>query len=188
MPRMFTRIIDLLCLPGKLVSWLMLVLIAAVLTSVVAAKIGSNVLFAWDGNIPVLGRALTVNSLVDLQWYIFALIVLFGGIWALRDDGHVSVDFLALAMTPTQRLWVRMLGDLVLLVPFCLIIVWYSWNFAAVAWQTAEGSTQGGLNARWIIKAVLPLSFGLLALVGLLRGLGTAIELARGATSPRSGA
>lgn len=180
MPVILKRIIDALCVPARWVSWLTLPLIATILLSVVLAKMGRNTLISWDTPIPVLGRGLSVNSLFDLQWYIFAVLVLFGGIWALRDDRHVSVDFLAMRMSPRQRLWIRMLGDLVFLLPFCLIMAWYGWNFASVAWRTAEASTQGGLNSRWLIKAVLPLCFGMMAVLGLTRAIGTAIQLVRG--------
>ncbi|MFN4100422.1 MAG: TRAP transporter small permease subunit, partial [Pararhodobacter sp.] len=166
--------------PAVWVSWLVLPLILTILLSIIWAKMGMNTLVAWEGRIPVLGRALTVNSLFDIQWYIFALLVLFGGIWALRDDRHVSVDFLSLMMGPRRRLWVRMLGDLVFLVPFCAIIAWYGYAFAEVAFRTGEGSTQGGLNSRWLIKAMLPLSFAMLGLMGLIRAIGTAIQLYRG--------
>lgn len=184
MPAFLTRLMDMLCLPGKWVSWLILPLIASILIAVIYAKMGLNTLIAWEAPIPVLGRSLTVNGLFDLQWYIFALLVLFGGAWALRDDKHVAVDFLSLMMTHRQRLWIRMLGDLLFLLPFCLIIAWYGWSFALTAWTTGEGSTQGGLNSRWIIKAMLPLSFAILGLMGLLRGLGAAVELLRGASGP----
>ncbi|MDO5643565.1 MAG: TRAP transporter small permease subunit, partial [Paracoccus sp. (in: a-proteobacteria)] len=79
-----------------------------------------------------------------------------------------------------QRLWARLFGDIFLLLPFCLIIAWYGWGFAQVAWNTNEGSTQGGLQSRWIIKAMLPLSFAMLAAFGVIRAVGTAIQLARG--------
>lgn len=180
MPAIFSKLMDILCLPGKWLSWLMLPLIVSIVLAVVLAKMGQNTLLRWDGSVPVLGRALTVNSLFDLQWYIFALLVLFGGIWALRDDKHVAVDFLSLMMTNRQRLWVRMLGDLIFLLPFCLIIAWYGWSFALTAWNTGEGSTQGGLNSRWIIKAMLPLSFAMLGLLAMLRGVGAVIEIWRG--------
>jgi TRAP-type mannitol/chloroaromatic compound transport system permease small subunit len=180
MPAILSKLLDLLCLPGKWVSWLILPLIASILLAVIYAKLGLNTLIAWEGQIPVLGRALTVNGLFDLQWYIFALLVLFGGAWALREDKHVAVDFVSLMMTQRQRLWVRMLGDLLCVLPFCLIIVWYGWSFALTAWTTGEGSTQGGLNSRWIIKAMVPLSFAILGLVAALRGIGTAAELLRG--------
>lgn len=179
MPAILSRVLDLLCLPGKWVSWLILPLIASILIAVVYAKLGLNTLAAWDNPLPVLGRALTVNGLFDLQWYIFALMVLFGGAWTLREDKHVAVDFLSLMMSHRQRLWIRMLGDLVFVLPFCLIIVWYGWSFALTAWTTGEGSTQGGLNSRWMIKAMLPLSFAILGLLAGLRGIGTALELLR---------
>lgn len=179
MPAILSKMLDLLCLPGKWVSWLILPLIASILLAVVYAKLGLNTLIEWENPLPVLGRALTVNGLFDLQWYIFALMVLFGGAWALREDKHVAVDFLSLMMTRRQRLWIRMLGDLLFLLPFCLIIAWYGWSFALTAWTTGEGSTQGGLNSRWIIKAMVPLSFAILGLMGLSRGIGTAAELLR---------
>ena len=180
MPAILKRAMTLLCLPAVWVSWLILPLIVTILLSVILAQMGQNTLIGWEGTIPVLGRALTVNSLFDIQWYIFAMLVLFGGIWALHDNRHVSVDFLSLLMSPRQRLWVRMLGDLVFLVPFCAIIAWYGADFAEVAFRTAEGSTQGGLNSRWLIKMMLPLSFAMLGLLGLIRAIGTAIQLYRG--------
>lgn len=177
MPRSFKKLITLLCLPGIWMSWLTLVLIAAVLVGVVAARFGVPVLLDWGVSVPVLGSALTLNGLTDLQWYIFALLVLFGGVCTFRDDAHVSVDFLSLRMSRRQRLWVRVIGDIVFLLPFCAIIAWYGWGFAETAWRTAEGSTQGGLNSRWLIKAALPLSFTFLGLAGLLRGIGTLMAI-----------
>lgn len=187
MPAFLSKILDLLCLPAKWISWLVLPLIASILIAILWAKMGLNTLISWETQIPVLGRALTVNGLFDLQWYIFALLVLFGGAWALRDDKHVAVDFLSLMMSHRQRLWVRMLGDLLFLLPFCLIIAWYGWSFALTSWTTGEGSTQGGLDSRWIIKAMLPLSFAILGLMGLVRGLGAAIELTRGPVRSHKG-
>ena len=88
MPRSFKKLIALLCLPGIWMSWLTLVLIAAVLVGVVAARFGVPVLVDWGVSVPVLGSALTLNGLTDLQWYIFALLVLFGGVCTFRDDAH----------------------------------------------------------------------------------------------------
>lgn len=180
MPPVLRRAMNLLCLPARWISWLTLPLIVSILLAVLYAKLGRNTVMSWEQPLPVLSRSLTVNGLYDLQWHMFALIVLFGGAWALRDNRHVSVDFLSLMMSPRQRLWVRMGGDLFFLLPFCAIIVWYGWSFALVAWNTAEGSTQGGLNSRWIIKAMLPVSFAMLGLLGAIRAAGTALQLIRG--------
>lgn len=169
MTRLSDRLLDLFSLPGRWVGWLVLPLFISVLVTVSAARLGVNTLIDWPGRIPVLGARLTVNSLVDFQWYVFAVIVLFGGVYALRTDRHVSVDFLHAMAPPQVQLLLRVIGDLVFLIPFCLIIAYYGYFFALTAWNTGEGSTQGGLQSRWIIKACIPLAFGLLALTGILR-------------------
>jgi TRAP-type mannitol/chloroaromatic compound transport system permease small subunit len=45
------------------------------------------------------------------------------------------------------------------------------------AYTSGEGSSYGGLDQRWIIKAVMPLGFGLLVVFGVARVLRTAGEL-----------
>ncbi len=179
MTRFADTVIDLLSLPAKWVSWLILPLIASIIVAVSAAKLGVNSLAAWDTAVPVLGRAITVNSLLDFQWYVFALLVLFGGILAFRKDRHVAVETVALNLPPRGRLAIRVLGDLVFLAPFCAIIAWYGYSYAMVAYTTGEGSTQGGLMNRWMIKAMLPLAFAMLSLAGVLRGLAGLADLLR---------
>lgn len=168
----------LLCLPGKATSWLIIPLALSVVLSVIAAKVGWSVLLDWEGRLPVLGQALTVNSLIDFQWYAFALMVAFGGVWAFYEDRHVTVDFLAIRLKPHQRAYVAIFGNLFLLLPICALVIWYGSTFAGTAWRTQEGSNQGGLMAHWLIKAALPLSFAMLGLAGVLRSLG-ALRLLR---------
>jgi TRAP-type mannitol/chloroaromatic compound transport system permease small subunit len=179
MNRLSDLLLDAFSLPGRLVGWLVLPLAASVLVTIAAAKLGVNTLVDWDGRIPVLGARLTVNTLIDFQWYVFAMMVLFGGVYALRDERHVSVDFLyALAPTRVQIL-LRILGDVLLLIPFCVIIAYYGYFFALVAWTTGEGSPHGGLQSRWIIKACIPLAFGLLAAAGVVRVIAGIAALVR---------
>lgn len=188
MAQRIARLIDLICLPGKWCSWLILPLILAILLAVTAATFGWTTLIDWPGEVFLFGKALTVNSLTDMQWYFFSLIVLFGGVWALRDGNHVSVDVIAMRMSPRQKAIVQVFGDFVFLLPFCAITAWYGWGFAETAWTTGEGSSQGGLGARWLIKAALPVAFGLLGLFGLLRGISTLAALIRGDIPARDGA
>ncbi|MGG7565508.1 TRAP transporter small permease subunit [Rhodovulum sp. DZ06] len=112
-----SRLAALLRLPGKLVSWLIVPLVLSVVASVIAAQAGLSTLLDWEGRAPVVGGALTVNSLVDLQWYIFALLVLFGGVWAFFEERHVTVDFIALRLPLRTRAAISVFGDLVLLPP-----------------------------------------------------------------------
>lgn len=180
MTRLAERLLDLMCLPARWASWLMLPLILSVLVAVAGAQLGQNAIARWQADLPLLGNGITMNSLVDFQWHVFAVMVLFGGILAYRRDRHVAVETVAANLPPRLRLALLVFGDLVFLVPFCAIIAWYGWSYALVAWTTGEGSTQGGLTDRWIVKSAMPVAFGLLALAGLVRGLLRLGELIRG--------
>jgi TRAP-type mannitol/chloroaromatic compound transport system permease small subunit len=161
-------------------GWLILPLILFVCATVAAAHFGFNTLFSWGGEVPVFGSAVTVNTLLDLQWYVFAIIVLFGGVYAFRDDHHVNVDFISSTLSPRARMVIRLFGDLFLLLPFAAIIVWYGSKFAYSSYVSGESSTYGGLHARWVIKACLPLAFLLLGVAGLARALSTLHALVTG--------
>lgn len=178
--RLLDAVQSLLCLPGRIAAWLILPLIAATVTAVVAAAMGGATLIAWEGRIPLFGSALTVNSLMDMQWYIFALIVLFGGIWSDIEERHVTVDTIAQRLSPWTRAWITILGDLFLLLPFCAVSIWYGWKFAAIALRTNEGSTIGGLTGYWLIKGAVPVAFTLLALSAVIRIIKTANGLRSG--------
>lgn len=173
MKRFANAVLRTLVVPGELVGWLILPLIVSVLLTVLAAKMGWNAFLRWETLVPVLGNAITVNSLADLQWYIFAIIAIFGGVYAYRDDQHVSVDVFSSALPPRVRLGLSLFGDLVFLLPFCAIIVWYGWSFALTAFNTGEGSSYGGLMDRWLIKAIIPLGFALLGIAAVMRALAT---------------
>lgn len=163
----------ILCLPGKLVSWLILPLVISIIVSVVSARQGWSTLLDWEGSVPVFGDALTVNSLVDIQWYIFSLIVLFGGIWAYVEDRHVTVDFIAIKLSDRTRAYISLFGNILLLLPLCIMVIWFGSKFAAVSFRTHEGSIQGGLTAHWLIKGALPVSFALLGMAALAQSFKT---------------
>ena len=186
--RNFARhVIEWCSLPGRLAGWLILPLIVFVCAAVLAAKLGVNSIVGWKNELPVVGSALTVNSLLDLQWYIFAVIVLFGGVYAFRDDHHVNVDFLSSAFSPRVKKLVQIFGDLFFLLPFCAVIAWYGSKFAYTAFLSGEGSTYGGLLDRWIIKACLPLSFVLLGICAVARALSSIASLVAGDDDPADG-
>lgn len=178
MSRLIDRTLSLCTLPGRLVGWLVLPLVLFVCLTVFAAKYGINAFAQWNTYLPVLGRGITVNTLADAQWYIFALLTVFGGVYAYRDNRHVSVDFFTAGLSDRTRLILSLLGDVFLLLPFCAIIVWYGYFFALTAYTSGEGSTYGGLQNRWLIKACLPLGFGLLGIAAVARIVDSLLKLA----------
>lgn len=157
----------ILCWPGKIVSWLIIPLILTIILSIIAAHQGWSVLLEWQTSIPVFGDAITVNSLVDGQWFMFALIVLFGGVWTFVDDRHVTVDFLAIGFSQKVRAYISIFCNIVFLLPLCAIVAVYGWKFAHTSFTTNEGSIQGGLEAYWLIKGALPVSFILLGVAAI---------------------
>ena len=49
-----------------------------------------------------------------------------------------------------------------------LFIAWLSLNFVGMSWELSEGSPDpGGLPARYLLKAFVPLGFFLVALQGI---------------------
>lgn len=173
------RVLDLVVLPGKWVGWLVLPLILSVCLTVLAAKMDWNSFIAWDKSLPVLGRGITVNTLADLQWYIFAIVSIFGGVYAFRDEQHVCVDVFSARLSRRKQLILRVIGDLILLLPFCVIIVWYGWSFTLTSFNSGEGSTYGGLMDRWLIKSIIPIGFALLGIAAIARAILTIGQIMR---------
>lgn len=114
--------------------------------------------------------------------WLHASVFLLGLAYALRQGAHVRVDVFSQRWNARTRDWVEFGAGVALLLPFCAFIVAMSWDYVAASWAAREGSRDpGGLPAWYLLKALIPLSAGLLFLQGLaetLRALGRA--LARG--------
>ena len=164
---------------GCATSWLNLGIIVAVLAAIIASTAGANELLSWEGEIPLFGEHLTINGVFDLEWHLFTVTVMFGGAHALLEDRHVRSDFLYQKMSPRGRRIVDIAGDVVFLMPFCVIIIWLSLGFAARAHALGEGSDYGGLVDRYLIKSMIPIGFGLLFIAAAVRVAGNIMALAR---------
>jgi TRAP-type mannitol/chloroaromatic compound transport system permease small subunit len=107
------------------------------------------------------------NAWLEVQWYMFAVIVMFGAAYTLKRNEHVRVDLLYMMLSRRGQLWIDILGTLIFLLPTCLILAWLSWPFFMQSFAIGEHSSNAGGLIRWPIKAVLPLGFLLVALQGL---------------------
>jgi len=107
-------------------------------------------------------------GLQELEWHIFSVIFLVGAAYTLKHDGHVRVDIIYTKLSPRTKAWIDLLGTFLLLVPFCLIVIYATRLFVLNSWAVREMSPDpGGLPARYIIKAVIPGGFFLLLLQGI---------------------
>ena len=131
------------------------------------------------------GISYSSNAWLEVQWYLFAGMVMLGASYTLFRNEHVRVDIVYGNLGQRARLWVDILGIIVFLLPAMILLAWMTWPFFLDSWQRGEGSQNAGGLIRWPVKLILPLGFALIALQGvselikriaLLRGLKPASE------------
>lgn len=113
------------------------------------------------------GVQLSSNALNELQWYLFSVIFLLGAAYALEKDVHVRVDVLYSSLSDKGRAWIDLLGSLLFLIPFAVLMLVVTWPAVVNSWSIRETSPDPGGLARYPIKALILVSFGLLVLQGL---------------------
>jgi len=110
---------------------------------------------------------LSSNAWLEIQWYMFAAMVLLGGPYTLKVNEHVRVDLLYSSVSERARIWIDILGGLLFLLPICLILVYFTWPFFVDSWRIDETSQNAGGLIRWPVKLLLPVGFALMALQGI---------------------
>jgi TRAP-type mannitol/chloroaromatic compound transport system permease small subunit len=107
------------------------------------------------------------NSLLEIQWYLFAAVFMLGAGYGLLKNSHVRIDFISTNLTDRTRNWIDALGFIFILVPFCLISIYLSWPMFTQALFSGEMSQNAGGLIRWPVIAIIPLGFALLMLQGV---------------------
>jgi len=92
---------------------------------------------------------------------------LLGACYLLRRDGHIRIDIIHGRLSPRVQAWIDIVGTFVVLIPFCLLLIWLSVGYAGDAWSRLEVSPNPGGLPLYPIKTVIPIAFGLLLLQGL---------------------
>ena len=102
-------------------------------------------------------------AMQEMEWHLFSVIILLGVAYTLKEDGHVRVDLIYDRLTSKKKAMINMLGAMIFILPFSILIGISSIDNAVEAYQSMEISGDpGGLHYRWIVKAMIPLSFLLL--------------------------
>ena len=111
--------------------------------------------------------AYSSNGWLELQWYMFAFLVMFGASYTFKRNEHVRVEIFYLFLSERGQLWLDMIGTLFFLIPACLLLAYLSWPFFMQAYNVGEMSGNAGGLLRWPIKFVIPSGFVMLALQGV---------------------
>ena len=109
-------------------------------------------------------------GLQELEWHLFSAVFLLAAAYTMKCDEHVRLDIVyqSSRFNENHRNRVNIFGTIIFLIPFCLIVIWYSIPFAFEAFVHAETSPDpGGLTNRWVIKALIPAAFLLMLLQSL---------------------
>jgi TRAP-type mannitol/chloroaromatic compound transport system permease small subunit len=107
------------------------------------------------------------NGWLEAQWYMFAVIVMFGSSYTFKRNEHVRVEIFYLFLSERGQFWLDMIGTLFFLIPACLLLAYLSWPFFMQSYSVGEVSGNAGGLMRWPIKFVIPSGFALLALQGV---------------------
>jgi TRAP-type mannitol/chloroaromatic compound transport system permease small subunit len=136
---------------GRGAMWLILV---AVLISAINAVVRKA--FNWSS-----------NGLLEIQWYLFSGIFLFGAAYTLLHNEHVRIDVVAGRFSRRTQAWIEVFGTVFFLLPMCVMILWLAIPFAMHSFQSEEMSVNAGGLILWPVKMLLPIGFALLTLQGL---------------------
>ena len=136
---------------GEIANWL--VLFACLIS---AGNAASRYLFSASS-----------NAWLEVQWYMFAGMVLLGGPYTLKLNEHVRVDLVYSALSERARIWIDIIGCLLFLLPICIILTYFTWPWFVESWNINEASSNAGGLIRWPVKLLLPVGFVLMALQGV---------------------
>jgi len=137
---------------GRLVSWVVTLLVAVVFIDVVMRyALNTSFVFAQE-----------------LEWHLFGFIFLMGAGYTLLYDQHVRVDVIYQRLSSKAQAWVNLFGCVFFLFPGIILIVYTSSVFTWESMKFLEGSPDpGGIPFRFIIKGCIPVGFVLFFLQGI---------------------
>ncbi len=107
------------------------------------------------------------NGWLELQWYMFAILVMFGASYTFKRNEHVRVEILYLMLSERGQIWLDLIGTLFFLIPACLLLSYLSWPFFLQSYAVGEVSGNAGGLIRWPIKLVVPVGLVMLAIQGI---------------------
>ena len=131
---------------GRLVYWLVLVVVL-----ISAANASVRKLFNYSS-----------NAYLEIQWYLFSVIFLFGAGYTLLRNEHVRIDIISGKLSRRAQNWIDVVGIVAFLWPMSLIIMSLAWPLFLDSYARNEVSTNAGGLTIWPARLMIPVGFALL--------------------------
>ncbi len=106
------------------------------------------------------------NGWLEIQWYLFAGIVMLGAPVVLKLNEHVRVDLIYGRLKGNMPVYIDLFGLVFFLLPVTLLMTYLSWPLLVKMFLMNEMSNNAGGLVRWPAMLMLPLGFGMMCLQG----------------------
>ena len=107
------------------------------------------------------------NALIEIQWYLFAYMVMAGAPLVLKLNEHVRVDLIYGKLNGNSPVYVDLFGLVFFLLPVISLLLILSWSYFWNTFVSGEMSANAGGLIRWPVTLSMPLGFGLVLLQGI---------------------
>jgi TRAP-type mannitol/chloroaromatic compound transport system permease small subunit len=141
---------------GKVMFWTSLIMVLLGVYNVITRYLGT-----------FMGVQLSSNTYLELQTYAYNLIFLLGAPYVLLKNSHVRIDLISDRLSHHQRAAMDIFGAIFLLVPLCLMGIYFSQSYVATSFRQLETSPNPGGLLRYPIKFIIIVAFVLLILQAL---------------------
>ena len=107
------------------------------------------------------------NAWLEIQWYMFAAVIMLGASYTLKKNEHVRVDIVYANVSTRRQIGIDIFGFVLFMLPATVVMTYLSWPIFHNSWALGEISANAGGLIRWPVKIFLPLGFALLTLQGI---------------------
>ena len=107
------------------------------------------------------------NAFLEIQWYLFAAVVMLGASQVLRVNGHIRVDVIYGRYSGRTQALIDLAGLVLFMLPSMLVMIYFAWPLFVRMFVSGEVSSNAGGLIRWPAMALLPLGFGMLFAQGV---------------------
>ena len=131
---------------GRVVYWLVLIVVLISASNAIVRK-----LFNYSS-----------NAYLEIQWYLFSVIFLFGAGYTLLRNEHVRIDIISGRLSARAQNWIDVVVIVLFLWPMSFVIMWLSWPLFVDSLARHEVSSNAGGLLIWPARLMMPIGFALL--------------------------